>query len=167
MINSSYYSPAHLLALLVQTDCVKKTSWGSCIDLFSADLKLQPFSFQYCPWQSLFWEKKDALQAASGVWPGSEASVSVSGVRGAAGQTWGSFRWGNTGRLKGGISTVSFLASTWKPREKRNHLFSWHEGSQWKRYEIRRELGKWNSLHSSSALEFHQCSMRDSPRGIF
>lgn len=109
MINSSYYSPAPALALVVQSDCVKKTSWGSCIDLFSADLKLQPFSFQHCPWKSLFWEKRDALIATSGVWSGSEASDSLSGAKSAAGQTWFSFRQGNEREAQRGHLNVLYF----------------------------------------------------------
>lgn len=161
MIKSSYYSPAPPLLLLVQSVCVKKTSWGSCTDLFSPDLKLQPFFFQHCPWHSLFWEKKDALNTTSGVWSGSEGSDSLSGAKSAAGQAWLSFRQGSEREAQRGHLNVLFFASIWKPLVKRNHMFSWHEGSQGKWHEIRRELGKWSSLHSSSVLEFHQCNMRD------
>lgn len=61
MINASHYFPVPLFPVLMQSDSVKMTSWGSFIDSFWADVKLQPFSFLHCPWYSL-----EAEQAAPG-----------------------------------------------------------------------------------------------------
>lgn len=150
MINASYYSPAPPLAVLVQSDSVKTTSWGSCIDLFSADLKLQPFSSSHCPWQSLFWKQKDAVKATAGVWSGSEAWDSLSGDMGAAGQTRLRCRQGTERGTQRGHLNVLFFASICKPWVKRHHMFSCGQSSQGKWYEIKSELGRQSSLHPSS-----------------